>query len=56
MAIVVKLSQVENAVTPIVVTLFGMVIDCNLRHPSKAESPIFVTLFGSVISVKLGHS
>ena len=47
--------QEENTPPPIVVTLFGMVIDFKEKHPEKALLPIVVTLFGMVIEVKEEH-
>ena len=38
--------QPENALPPIVVTLFGISTDTNLVQPEKAQSPIDLTLFG----------
>ena len=43
-----KLSQHENAESPIDVTLAGIVIDCNLEQSENAELPIDVTLAGIV--------
>ena len=53
--ILVKLVQPSNAQSPILVTLFGIVILVKLVQPLNADSPILVTLFGIVILVKLVH-
>ena len=45
-----------NAPSPIVVTLFGMVIDVKEEQSLNASSPIVVTLFGMVMDVKEEHS
>ena len=44
-----KLVQSWNALSPIFVTLFGIVIDGNNAHPLKELVPILVRLFGNVI-------
>ena len=56
MVIEVRLSQEENASSPIVVTLGGMVMDVRLEHPENAEPPIAVTLGGMVMDVRLLQS
>ena len=45
----------ENASSPIVVTLFGMVMDVKEEQEENALSPIVVTLFGIVMDVKEEH-
>ena len=42
----------ENALFPIVVTLFGIVMDVKEEHSRNAYFPIVVTLFGMVMDVK----
>ena len=49
----VRLEQPENTLTPMVVTLLGIVIDDSLEHPSNAESqmldsPVAITAFSMV--------
>ena len=39
----------SNAFDPIVVTLFGIVIELRYVHPEKAKSPIVVTVLGKSI-------
>ena len=46
----------SNADSPIVVTLFGIVIEVKEKHFQNAPFPIVVTLFGIVIDVKEEHS
>ena len=48
-------SNHENASSPILVTLFGMVTEVRLEQPLNASSPILVTLFGMVIEVRLAQ-
>lgn len=48
-----RLEQPENTLTPMVVTLLGIVIDDSLEHPSNAESqmldsPVVITAFSMV--------
>ena len=38
--------QPENALSPIVLTLLGILIDVNDEQPENALLPIFVMLFG----------
>ena len=47
----VRLSQLSNALFPIVVTLSGIVILVRLLQSENAKFPIVVTLFGIVYSV-----
>ena len=47
----VKPLQPRNALSPILVTLFGIVILVNPLQAVNAEEPILVTLFGIVILV-----
>ena len=47
----VSLEQPENALTPMLVTLSGIVIDVSLEQPENAEVPMLVTLSGIVIDV-----
>ena len=48
----VKLEHPEKALSPIVVTLLGIVIDVKLKHPENAIFPILITLFGIIIDVR----
>ena len=45
----------HNHKTPILVTLFGIVIDVKFEQLEKALLSILVTLFGIVIDVKLSQ-
>ena len=45
----------ENALSPIVVTLFGIVRDVKEEHPENASFPIVVTLSGIVMVTKEAH-
>ena len=47
----VKLRQLRKALTPILVTLLGIVIEVKAQL-AKATSPILMTLFGILIEVK----
>ena len=47
-----RLRQPEKALSPIFVTLFGMVTEVSALQLEKAMSPIFVTLFGMVTEVR----
>ena len=49
----VRLEQPENAQTPILVTVFGIVILARLEQFPNAERSILVTLFGIVMLVRL---
>ena len=51
----VRLSHSKNALSPILVTLSGIVIEVKTLQPANATSPILVTLSGIVIVVKLTH-
>ena len=51
----VKDEHPENATSPIVVTLFGIVMDVKEEHPENAPLPNSVTLFVIVIEVKEEH-
>ena len=51
----VKEEQEENAYSPIVVTLFGIVMEVK-EHLKNALFPIVVTLSGMVIDAKEDHS
>ena len=44
--------EYAKALSPILVTLLGIVIDFNFEQLAKALFPILVTLSGIVISVK----
>ena len=52
MIILVKLLQRENAESPMIVTLSGIVMLVKLLQSSNARNPIVVTLFGIVMLVK----
>ena len=43
----------ENAHSPMLVTLEGIVIEVRLLQPEKAETPMLVTPSGMVIEVRL---
>ena len=49
----VRFEQYQNALSPILVTEFGIVIEVRPVHSPKASSPILVTEFGIVIEVRL---
>ena len=55
MAIEVRLSQCENAESPMAVTLGGMVIEVRLLQLKNASLPIVVTLGGMVMEVRREH-
>ena len=48
----VKPEQSRNANLPILITLFGIVIDVKPEQPVNASFPILVTLFGIVIEAR----
>ena len=48
--------HLSNALPPIVVTLFGMVMDVKEEQKENALFSIVVTLFGMVMDVKEEHS
>lgn len=50
-----RLPQLENAASPMLVTLFGIVMLVRLAQPKNAYSPMLVTLLGMVILVRLVH-
>jgi hypothetical protein len=50
-----RLVQPLNALLPILVTLFGIVMDSSLVQPLNALSPILVTLPPIVIDVRFVH-
>ena len=52
----VSFEHEENALQPILVTLFGIAILVKLEQPQNALWPILVTLFGIVILVRLEQS
>ena len=56
MVIVVRDEQPLNALDPIDVTLFGIVIDVRDEQPEKAYSSIDVMLFEMITDVKDGQS
>ena len=56
MATSVRLLQLENAFSPIEVTLSGMLMPVRLVQESNAKLPIEITLSGMVILVRLGQS
>ena len=43
--------QSSKALVPILVTLFGILIEVNAAQPSKILFPILITLFGIFIEV-----
>jgi hypothetical protein len=45
-----------NALKPILVTEFGIVIDVKMEQPLNAKIPILVTELGIVIDVKIEQS
>ena len=49
----VRLEHSRKALSPIIVTLSGIVMLVRLEQPLKASSPILVTLFGIVMLVRL---
>jgi len=52
----VRLVQSLNAPIPILVTLFGMVMEVRPVQPLKAESPILLTLLGiDTVFFPAGH-
>ena len=48
----VRLLQPEKALLPMLVTLFGMVMDVRLLQPEKALLPMLVTPLGMVMEVR----
>lgn len=46
--IIDKMWHLSNALSPIVVTLFGTAMEVKEEHPENALSPIVVTLLGNV--------
>ena len=48
-----RLVQLEKALSPMLVTLSGIVIELRLLQKKKAPSPIRVTLSGMVSEVRL---
>ena len=51
----VRESHSQKALSPIVVTLFGIFMLVRESHPEKALSPIVVTLFGIFMLVRESH-
>ena len=48
----VKPEQPQNALSPMLVTLLGMVTEVREEQEQKAETPMLVTLFGMVTEVR----
>ena len=49
----VRLVHSQNATSPMLVTLLGMVMLVRLVQPENAQSPMLVTLLGMVMLVRL---